>query len=78
MFLSTALLGTYPNKDFTVNWELSNDEYGNTFIKNDSIRQKIRLGKSVEPAFGEIEIDPTNLDIPQSIYTCLIFHIFIR
>lgn len=70
MFLSTALLGRYPNKDFTVNWELSNDEYGNTFIKNDSIRQKIRLGKSVEPAFGEIDVDPTNLDIPQSIYTC--------
>ena len=38
MLLSTALLGTYPNKDFTVNWELSNDEYGNTFIKNDSIQ----------------------------------------
>ena len=70
MYLSTALLGGCPIKDFTVNWELSNDEYGNTFIKNDSIRQKIRLGKSVEPAFGEIEVDPTNLDIAQSIYAC--------
>lgn len=35
-------------------WNLTTDTYGNTFIVNDSIRQRIRLGKNVKKVLNKI------------------------
>ena len=45
--LLSIILGDQ-NSSVTNDWSLTTDEYGNTFISNESIRQKIRLGKKVE------------------------------
>ena len=39
------------------NWEVIEDNYGNTIIANNSIRQKIRLGKKVDKKFEKVYSD---------------------
>lgn len=45
------------NSGLTNDWTLSNDSYDNTFISNESIRQRIRLGKKVNKKLDNVYSD---------------------
>ena len=47
MFLTSIIIGDNEGK-VDNNWGLSKDSYGNAFIKNESINQRIQLGYNVE------------------------------
>lgn len=65
MKISTVLIGRELNKN-ACEWGISTDDYGNSYLKNEAINQKIRIGKNVEPYLGEVD---TVMEIHnQSVY----------
>ena len=52
MLLSILVGGV--ETDVTNEWGLTTDSYGNTFMSNESIRQRIRLGKKVDTKFDKV------------------------
>ena len=68
MNITTVIIGGKKDDRYSTQWESTVDEYGNSFFKNDSIRQKIRVGKSITPVLdGEKEI--TERKYRESVYT---------
>ena len=64
MYISTILLGDTSN-DISLDWTIEKDNYDNEFYSNESIRQRIRLGKNVEP-------DLTKQDTASDYDTCYV------
>ena len=58
------------DSDLNNDWTLSKDNYGNEFFANESIHQRIRLGKNVEPTLKEVKVDGNykSYQIPSSMF----------
>ena len=66
--LSNVIFGN--QNDVNHKWETITDNYGNAFIVNESISQKIRLGSRVEPKLEKIADSPRAVTyaIPENIF----------
>lgn len=67
MFLSTITFGDFSEKNAPSpkEWRINGDDYGNSYYVNDAIRQKIRLGSSINA-----ELDPVSpsIETDASVY----------
>ena len=56
------------NAELNNDWSISNDDYGNKFITNDSIHQRIRFGKNVESTLVEVKSINNNSENDSSFF----------